>query len=324
MSPKISIIVPIYKVEQYINKCIDSILAQTFTDFELILVNDGSPDICGEICDSYSEADSRIKVIHKGNGGLSDARNAGINVSEGEYIGFVDSDDYIHEKMYETMLNNALTYSSDVVICDFFDVNENESTNKLNLDEKYQLMHLTNLEALEQLYKSKPGIYVYAWNKLYKKHLFNNIRFDKGRIYEDEFITHKILFKSNLITYISCCLYYYVKRTDSILNSPFTIKRFDKVYALKERAEYFKNKKQPYLFYLTSKKYLEVFFWNYFAAKSSLTNVKKDLRVLKRTLYFSLIDLIRNPLLGWKSKVALIIFVVNPFIFELFKDFKNR
>lgn len=115
--PKISIIVPIYNVEKYIEKCIQSILNQTFSDFELILVNDGSTDSCGEICDKYKKLDDRIIVIHKVNGGLSSARNAGIDIARGEYIGFIDSDDYIHEKMYEILYNNAITYNSDIVIC---------------------------------------------------------------------------------------------------------------------------------------------------------------------------------------------------------------
>lgn len=104
MNPKISIIVPVYEVEPYIHKCVDSILAQTFTDFELILVDDGSPDNCGEICDEYEENDSRIRVIHKENGGPSSARNAGLNIAKGDYIGFVDSDDWIETDMYEMLI----------------------------------------------------------------------------------------------------------------------------------------------------------------------------------------------------------------------------
>ena len=115
--PKISIIVPVYNVEEYIHRCIDSILAQTFTDFELILVNDGSHDQCGKICDEYAENDSRIKVIHKKNGGLSDARNAGLEIAQGEYIGFVDSDDYIEHDMYEKLIEACKEYNSKLAMC---------------------------------------------------------------------------------------------------------------------------------------------------------------------------------------------------------------
>ena len=116
MNPKISIIVPVYKVEKYIHKCIDSILAQTFTDFELILVDDGSPDNCGKICDEYAKEDSRIVVIHKDNGGVSDARNIGISRANGEYIGFVDSDDYIDKDMYKNLYESCLNNKADISI----------------------------------------------------------------------------------------------------------------------------------------------------------------------------------------------------------------
>ncbi|MFZ3577233.1 glycosyltransferase family 2 protein, partial [Virgibacillus sp. DJP39] len=126
MDYKLSIIVPVYKVEQYLAKCIDSILNQTYKDFELILVNDGSPDNCSDICDSYMKKDNRIKVIHKANGGLSSARNAGIQIARGEYIGFVDSDDFIHRRMYEVLYKNAFKYLSDIVVCDYSQVQEGE------------------------------------------------------------------------------------------------------------------------------------------------------------------------------------------------------
>ena len=115
--PKVSIIVPVYKVGPYLAKCIDSILSQTLTDFELILVDDGSPDSCGEICDGYAKKDERIKVIHKQNGGLSSARNAGLDIAKGEYIGFVDSDDYIEHDMYEFLYKNSVQYDTDIACC---------------------------------------------------------------------------------------------------------------------------------------------------------------------------------------------------------------
>jgi len=117
MNPKISIIVPVYKVEQYIHKCIDSILNQTLNDFELILVNDGSPDQCGQICDEYAKCDSRIKVIHKENGGQASARNMGLDIATGEYIGFVDSDDWIEPDMYEILYNECIINECEIISC---------------------------------------------------------------------------------------------------------------------------------------------------------------------------------------------------------------
>ncbi|HEL7541574.1 TPA: glycosyltransferase, partial [Enterococcus faecalis] len=122
--PKISIIVPVYNVEKYLEKCVRSILAQTFTDFELILVDDGSPDSSGAMCDQFAEQDERVKVIHKENGGLSDARNAGIEIATGEYLGFVDSDDYIADDMYELLYTNIVKEDADLSICGIYDVYE--------------------------------------------------------------------------------------------------------------------------------------------------------------------------------------------------------
>lgn len=122
--PKISIIVPVYNVEKYLEKCVRSILAQTFTDFELILVDDGSPDSSGAMCDQFAEQDQRVKVIHKENGGLSDARNAGIEIATGEYLGFVDSDDYIADDMYELLYTNIVKEDADLSICGIYDVYE--------------------------------------------------------------------------------------------------------------------------------------------------------------------------------------------------------
>ena len=126
-NPTISIIVPVYNVEEYIHKCINSILAQTYKDFELILINDGSPDNSGIICDEYARADSRIKVIHQQNSGLSAARNAGLAVAKGDYIGFVDSDDWIDKSMYESMITEAQTLEADIVICDYYKVKKKKA-----------------------------------------------------------------------------------------------------------------------------------------------------------------------------------------------------
>lgn len=124
---EISIIVPVYKVEPYLRKCVDSILAQTFTDFEVILVDDGSPDNSGKICDEYASKDSRVRVIHKKNGGLSSARNAGIDVARGKYLGFVDSDDYIEKDMYELLYDNIVKEQADLSICGIYDVYEGKN-----------------------------------------------------------------------------------------------------------------------------------------------------------------------------------------------------
>ena len=168
---RISVVVPIYKVEKYIHKCIQSILAQTYKNLEIILVDDGSPDRCGAICDSYAKEDPRIKVIHKQNGGLSDARNAGIDAAEGGFIGFVDSDDYIAPQMYEQLIKQLVKYNADIAVCKSISVKENQEA--VFTDSDTVRVYEDNA-ARAMIYDN--DFTVNAWNKLYRSKLFNNIQ----------------------------------------------------------------------------------------------------------------------------------------------------
>ncbi|WP_410477473.1 glycosyltransferase family 2 protein [Paenibacillus sp. B2(2019)] len=206
MVPKISIIVPVYKVEKYLKRCVDSILAQTYQDFELILVNDGTPDNCGIICDSFAAQDKRIRVIHKENGGLSSARNAGIEVAEGEYIGFVDSDDWITYDMFEYLLNLIEEYDCDVSSVSYIlskgEENIKQSKIEIKCYEGNDSLHNYLFEGMSKRIADFP-----VWNKLYKRHLFNEIRFPEGQLYEDGATNFMLLkrarkyVKSNKISY---------------------------------------------------------------------------------------------------------------------------
>lgn len=175
--PELSIIVPVYKVEKYLPKCIDSILAQTFTDFELILVDDGSPDRCGEICDEYAGKDSRIRVIHQKNQGVSVARNAGLDIAKGKYIGFVDSDDWIEPKMYETMISTAEKEQSDIVICGIRHYNEE---NVFIYDELTAFGKYNNEQMLKYLYSMPNILGGCIWNKIYRFSKIKKIRYKRG------------------------------------------------------------------------------------------------------------------------------------------------
>ncbi|MBS4179142.1 glycosyltransferase [Lederbergia citrea] len=332
MFPRISLVVPIYKVEPYIHKCIDSILEQTFTDFELILVNDGSPDRCGEICDEYAKNDPRIKVIHKENGGLSSARNAGIDIAKGKYIGFIDSDDYIDKKMYEILYKNVEEQQSDLVVCDVIKVNVDDNTAiKQSAYKGYRINNFTNIQTLNKLYIPKGNNtfdpmgrtgeqWIFAVNKLYKRSLFQSLKYKEGRIYEDEYMIHKMYYQCTKITSISAKLYYYVQRPDSIVYSPYSIKKFDRVYALKDRVDFFKRIKQKHLYEKALKCYVEVLFWNYFAAKSELSGVDKDLELLKKTLDKNITSIIGNPYFSWKQKMMVTLFIINPSVYIRFSN----
>lgn len=326
MNIEISIIVPIYNLESYLPKCIDSILAQTFTDFELILVDDGSTDRSKEICDQYARLDQRVKVIHKKNGGIASSRNAGLEVARGKYIGFVDNDDYINEFMFEILYQNAEKFSADIVVCDYIKIVEDQEYNLDQVDETYKLKHFNNREALNSIYRDmNNATFIYPWNKLYKRLLFDDIRYELGNIYDDETVAHKLLYKSKKVTYVQRTLYYYVQRKGSQINSPFSVKKFGRVYALKDREVFFRNMNERELHQKALKHYMDVFFWYYFLAKSTLQDVDKELKQLKRTFDQSLMELLKHKEISWKQKVMFILFSIYPFLYEWIRDnFKKK
>lgn len=210
--PLISVIVPIYNVEMYLIKCIESFLGQTHSNLEIILVDDGSPDGCPEICDKYALKDARIRVIHKKNGGLSDARNAGLEIATGDYIGFVDSDDWIAPDMYEYLLQGICGYNSDISYCGF--INVHDTWVDYN-NEKADMVYSSET-ALNELFIDR--LKNYAWNKLYKAELWENIRFPVGRKFEDILTNYKLFERAKRISILKEPKYYYLNRSDSIMN----------------------------------------------------------------------------------------------------------
>lgn len=238
----VSVIVPVFKVEQYLPRCVESIQSQTYQNMEIILVDDGSPDQCPAICDMYAQMDSRIQVIHKENGGLSDARNAGIEKARGDYLCFVDSDDYIQPTMIEHMISEAQENNVKLVI-----------TNLKTVDEKgYRVFEsekspihkgiFTAEELLPKLYQKLGWYYIVAWNKLYHRSLFNKIRFPIGKIHEDEYIVAQIMWKARKIVCIDSEEYIYIyQRKGSIMNSRQVQSQCDWLGALYQRFEFCKK-----------------------------------------------------------------------------------
>lgn len=235
----ISIIVPVYKVEKYLAQCVNSILNQTLVDFELILVDDGSPDSCPQICDVYARTDHRVKVIHKSNGGLSDARNAGIDIAQGKYIAFVDSDDLISHDMYERLYNNIIKYDADLAMCSSEHIDE--SISELKSPENGEITVFEDDKILKSLFEKKLNNFV--WNKLYKHELFKEIRYPVGKIYEDLFTTYKILSLCGTVVYDSSKLYGYRVREDSIMGKARRIINVDKFEAYGEMESFLKENK---------------------------------------------------------------------------------
>ncbi len=238
MKDKISVIVPVYNVEQYLDKCVQSIVTQTYKNLEIILVDDGSTDNSGAICDEWAKKDSRIVVIHKENGGLSDARNAGVLAASGEYIGFIDSDDYIEPVMYEKLYSLISVNDADMALCGVQRKNENGetfspfSTRQIG---KFQGEEIFNTVDFNNPY------YIIAWNKLYKRNLVLKIQFPKGRLHEDEFTAHRFYGECKKIVCCDTPLYHYLKRMGSIMRNGYSVKNLDAVYAFLDRYYYFKE-----------------------------------------------------------------------------------
>lgn len=256
--PLISVIVPVYKVEPYLSRCIDSILTQTFTDFELILIDDGSPDNCRKICDKYAKKDKRIQVIHKENGGLSSARNAGIDWvfanSDSQWLTFIDSDDWIHPQYLELLLFGATSTNTDICVCEYTKTTEFSDFENFNNAN-------TQKTSPEKIFVNHNVVAIIACCKLYKKSCFENIRYPLGKINEDQYTTYKILFEKKLISYLKVPLYYYYTNPDSIMNSTWSPQRLDAIGAFEEQIAYFQKNghrdalvkaKQNLLWYIAS------------------------------------------------------------------------
>lgn len=237
MDYKVSVIVPIYKVEQYLHRCVNSIINQTYKNLEIILVDDGSPDSCGSICDEYEKKDNRVKSVHKINGGLSDARNYGMKYATGDFVLFVDSDDWLKIEMIEVMINHSKEYNSDVVQSAFYYAYEDY----LLLDDRYykeddEPTLLNKKELMKELVINE-RVKNFAWGKLYKMDLIKDIPFEKGVLFEDVFWAHQVMHNVNRYVILNNPMCYYLQRSDSIVAN-YTPRNLDIIKGLKERHEF--------------------------------------------------------------------------------------
>lgn len=257
-SPEISIIVPVYNVENWIEHCIRSIIAQTFTDWELILVNDGSLDNSQKICKKYAKKYSKIHLVNKENGGLSDARNFGIKNAKGNYLAFVDGDDYI-DRDYLNKLYTAINSSkASIAVCGYKEVDNKKNILTLKRTNDFFMHKLVNGRIfLRVLAEKNSTLCVVAWNKLYKRDLFKNNSYRKGRLHEDEFIIAPLVYNVSKIALVDDELYNYVQRAGSIMSSKMTQRNLlDANDAFVERLNFYKSNKNMKLFDLTVHQYL--------------------------------------------------------------------
>lgn len=249
MDDLISVIIPVYNVEKFLDKCIQSVVKQSYINLEIILVNDGSLDGSGGICDKWSKLDSRIKVIHQQNGGLSKARNTGLDIATGEYIGFVDSDDYICVNMYEHLIELAKKNNSEMVICNYRFVDTKGAILRQEKIIKNEI--LSKYDMFKKITESSNFYFVTAVNKIYSRSIFDDLRFPIGKIHEDEFIIHKVINKCNSIATVDNYFYNYVQRDDSIMHSKYSIKRLDGMEALIDRYLFYKKERLNEYLYMT-------------------------------------------------------------------------
>ena len=241
--PLISVVVPVYKVKDYLERCLDSILSQSFTSFDLIIIDDGSPDECGEICDKYAARDDRVIVIHQANQGQAEARNVGIEWaiknSDSEWITFIDSDDWIHEDYLKLLYESAKEYNVDLSICNCIKTHESV-VNKFKPKKESIIFTPEDFWSFSQ--------YGGPWAKLYRKDFFHTIKFPKGIIYEDVFVVYRLIFMANRLVYLEDPLYYYYIRENSTVNSTWTPRVLMQIVGRKEQLKYFKKNNYPNAF----------------------------------------------------------------------------
>ncbi len=237
MHDLISVIIPVYKVEAYLRRCVDSVLNQTYTNTEIILVDDGSPDHCPSICDEYARQDVRVRVIHQKNAGLSGARNAGIDVAKGQWLAFVDSDDYLAADFLEGLYQACIETGSDLSVCRWLSVRGEAVTEQGSK----AVETCSGREMLGKIYESDGARFVVAWNKLYRRELFREIRYSLGRIHEDEATTYRIYDLVGKAAIVDRTSYGYFVNPESITRC-FSPKRLDWIRAIEERMDFFEEK----------------------------------------------------------------------------------
>lgn len=313
----ISIVIPVYNVEHYLERCLESVINQTYKNIEIILVDDGSTDNSGNLCDIYAKKDLRIKVYHKDNGGLSDARNYGISMSNGKYISFIDSDDYVASDMIEALYKALCQHKTDISICRPFDVYENGNLSRL--DEKKEnssnFITISNVQAMKLVLEAKV-ISVQAWGKLYKKEIFDNINFPKNKIAEDAFIILKVLNSVKNVCYTRSEKYFYVHRPGSITTRKFNSNSLNVIEAYTKNYKFIK-KHYPSLLYQAKTRVC----WSYFYVldRYLIADDVHDEELEKKLIRFfkhNKLFVLTNRLFTFKRRLAFLTLLVNKNLYK--------
>lgn len=279
--PMISVIVPVYKVEPYLQRCVDSILAQSYTDFEIILVDDGSPDNCGAICDEYSKKDNRVKVLHQQNQGVASARNNGVKISCGEWICFVDSDDLIHQDMLKILLDVAEKTGALLSACNKSGGEHVENCFFETVSPLFNTIEI-NEETIRVLYNTEwSTVYWSAWAKIIHREIIERFQFTPGRFYEDNAVAFRWLIEAGKICHTEAQLYFYFSNPSSIVRSGFDSRRLDYLWALQEQIRIYRYYHYSIMEEELAGRYLVASEWMYGLLKSENRNIEKEKEILK-------------------------------------------
>ena len=279
--PEISVVVPVYRVEHYLHRCVDSILSQTFSDFELILVDDGSPDRCPEICDAYALQDPRVRVIHQENQGQSAARNHGVREARGQWVCFIDSDDLVHHQMLEHLYRAASSCGADISMCgavegesisDDFDLPKKLEFAKVNMDEP----------SLLECYTHGEHRYWVIWGKLIRKRILEAIPFEAGRIYEDNAVVCRWLYEAKVVADIPHRYYFYQVNPAGTTKSQFSLKKLDFLWALEEQLRFYQNIGYEKMEKIIAAYFLQTAAWYSSRVHHELNNIPEAEKIRRR------------------------------------------
>lgn len=317
--PLISIIVPVYKVERYLRRCVNSILAQTYSNFELVLIDDGSPDGCPAICDEYAKKDSRVRVIHQTNQGLAEVRNVGVLQSRGEYIAFIDSDDFVASNYIETLYRGIKEFGADISICSFRKV-QSEMT-ETEEKEFSEFKEVSFVKAMKYFASFQPGVsiaFVSACSKLYKKELFDGVKYPKGKLYEDSYTSYKLLYRATKMFFSTSRLYYYYENPQSITAVKFSERTLDILDASRSAVSFFAKENRFDVVNILNEFLLarEIYCW--WGVKYVLKKKKRAKELLKtyRTDFRRACGLKEFSI---KWKIIFCVFALCPDIYALYK-----
>lgn len=309
---KISIIVPIYNVEKYLQVCIESLIHQTYQNIEILLIDDGSTDKSGEICDYYSKQDTRIKTIHQINKGVAAARNCGVCEATGKYIGFVDPDDWIELSMYETMLYALQKNNADICMCDFVYEFDGVPEEKARQKPELKAEIFTGVNAIGRLFLNNTFFYTMLWNKLFKRTLWKGVKFPEGYVHEDEAVIHRIYGNCNKMVAIHGEFYHYRQIPTSITHTNQIQRNFDFCHALSDRIRYLRNKGYTSECRIIANRIVYEVIHNYYILGVESKYLKRG----KKELVSVLPILLNNNKIKYKEKLSIIIFVISPFLYK--------